>query len=589
MPIRENKNIISGPVLRSGIQEGARKAYEAVGATFGPMSGNVIIQKNWGLARITHDGVTVAREVFLPDSVENAGATILSDASKKTLETAGDGTSATVILGYHILELANKSVVSGRNAMLMKRGISRAAVDAKAIIDTLKTDVQRNDKKPDETPKELIQVATISASGDEAIGNLVAETVSKVGNGVTIEEYNGLNIEKEVVEGYYFENGYAAPQLSQVIETVGTAQLRVLVVQGTVSRVEDIFPFLEKMVNAGFRKLLIVGRIHGHALQCAIAQVMAGKFEITIADAPIAGQQRGEFLQDVCAMTGARLLSNLDAQAKMGDLGKAERVVLTSKSTTIFGGQGDPEAVENRLAGIREQLKNETIEVVRMHLETRQAKLKGRVGIIRVGGATPTEVKEKKDRVDDAVKATQAALEDGIVAGGATTLIEVSRQLQQRMEAPILAYAAEAVDDVEAAKLVKKASRSTVTVKGDPKTAVTLIGPSGSSTWLSDEIEGYRIVVEALKAPFRVLMQNSGQEPASNLKAVQKAGYGWGYHAERPTEEPIELFPAGVLDPAKVLKMVVENGCSTAAELLTVNAGIFHVDLEKVEEIEGQD
>lgn len=552
MPIRENKLIISGPALRAGIQAGAEKTYQAVGSTFGPMSGNVAIQKNWGLARITHDGVTVAREIMVSDSVENIGATILAEASKKTLETVGDGTSATVILGYHILALANQSVASGRNPMLIKRGIIKAALDAKRELDSLKKEVIPTEEDP--VPAILTQVATISASGDKAIGALVANVVAKVGNGVTIEEYNGLNIEEEIIEGYYFESGYAAPQLSQIMKTEDGQPVQVLVVQASLSRTEDIFPFIKKMYDQGKKKLLVVGRVHGHALQTAIAQVMSGGFEVCMVDSPIAGQQRSEFLQDVAAVTGARLLANLTKDAKFSDLGTIDRVTTTSRSTTLFAGGGDPEQVSERLAGIQAALKTETVEVVRMHLDNRQAKLKGCIGLIRVGGATPVELKEKKDRVEDAVKATQAALAEGVVAGGATALIEVSRLLS-----------------------------------AGPKGVVTGVYDTPDQSTLPDEVEGYRIVTEALKRPFHVLMENSGQEPGYNLKMAQKAGYGWGYHAERPTEDPIELFPAGVLDPAKVIKMVVENGCSVAAELVTTVTAIVHEDLEKVETIEDQD
>lgn len=580
MPHRENKFIVRGTELRTLLQEGAHETYETVGATFGPMSGNVIIQKNWGLARLTHDGITVAREIFLSDSVKNAGATLLASASKKTLETVGDGTSATVILGYTILALANKAATSGRNPMLMKRGIIRAAIDAKREIDNLKQEIVVPENATD--PNQLEQIATISASGDKAIGSLVAETVNRVGKGITIEEYNGLNIEKQIVEGYYFESGYVAPQLSTMIETDKDGQAYVVVVSNTLSRVEDVFPFIKKMFDENKRKLLIVGRVNAHAIETLTAQVMNGAFEVTVADAPIAGQQRIEFLNDVAAITGARLLPNL-TNAKFSDLGKIDKATLTSRSTTIFGGAGDPEQVLVRMEAIKQQLKDETIEVLRMHLENRLAKLNGKVGLIQVGGATPTEVKEKKDRVDDAVKAAQAAIQEGIIAGGGTALVEVSRRLE--MEKSELFINRDAIDD-----LTDIQDKGYISVEGNVRDAVTRVYDNRPSTsMLPDELEGYRIVIEALKEPFRVLMENSGQMPDYNLKMVQKAGYGFGYHAERPTEDPINLFDAGVVDPALVLKMVVENGCSIAGDLITAKAGIFHEDLEKVEDIEMED
>ncbi len=550
MPHRENKIIIEGDAARKGIQEGARKTYSSVKATFGPMSSNVGIQKNWGLGRITHDGVTVAREIHLRDDAENFGAEHLAEASKQTNNAAGDGTSATVILGYHILNLANRQVFSGRNPMQMKRGIRRAAKDAVAIIDELKTPI---DIETDEGKAKLIQVATISASGDAAMGQLIADTVGKVGKGVTIEEYPGMNVEREIVEGFHYDSGWASPHLSQIIqaEEDGANPVSVLVTDKHITKLEDIFPLMQILVKANRSKLIVVGKVTGSGLGVAVSNVResAGSFEMAISESPIYGQQRVEFLQDVATFTGAKLVAN-PRTATLADLGKATKVVLTQKATTIFGGQGDPEQIASRISDIKAKLKKETVDVVRMHMENRLAKLTGRVGVIYVGGATETEVKEKKDRVDDAVHATQCALEDGIVPGGGTTLVEVARRLEH---------------------LPHQSKRA------------------GAVTMHPDELEGYRVVIEAFRMPFQVLMQNSGQPAEYNLEMLKEAGYGFAYDAEHPTKKPVDVWEAGVLDPAKVIKLEVENGCSIAGELVTTETVIAHEDLSKVEQIEDQD
>lgn len=539
MPHRENKKFLFDDDARNAILAGARITYRSVRGTFGPMSSNVAIQKNWGPARFTHDGVTVAREVQLENDEQNIGAEALAMASKKTMEVAGDGTSATVILGYHVVRLANMSVAAGRNPMLMKRGITRAALDAKDLVDTL--------KKPIEG-KQLAQVATISASGNAAIGELIAEVVGKVGNGVTIEEYPGLNVEKELVDGFYIDKGNASPQLASIIDSEETNPVSVLVLEKHLTKPDTIHPLFRKLFTDFKRtKLLIVGSVSGAALDWIVECMRQTTWEVGIVDSPMYGQQRSEFLMDVCAATGAKLVPASAKELKVADLGKVRQVSLTSRSATLVEGGGDPELVMSRIEDIRTNLKTETNEVIRMQMESRLAKLQGRIGIIRVGGATEAELKETKDRVDDAVHAAQGAIEDGIVAGGATTLVKVSQQLLGRVES----------------------------------------GQTGLE--LPDEVEGYRVAAEALKQPFVDLMRNSGQRPEYNLAMVEESAYGMGYHAERPTDAPIDLLEAGVVDPAKVIKYEVENGLSIAAELVVTETTISHVALANVEQIEGED
>jgi len=554
MPHRENKRIVIGDEARILILSGSRQTCDAVKETFGSMSGNVAIEKVWGDPRITHDGVTVAREIMLADSVENIGAVLMARASMKTNDTAGDGTSATVILGHTVHALGHRSIMSGRNAMMMKRGILRASLDVKAVIDGLAQEI---------TKKTLVQVATISASGDAALGALIADTVQKVGNGVTIEEYPGLNVEQEIVEGFHFDKGFASPKLQLVMEIddKGTDPVCVLVFEKPLSKVSDLHPILLKMVKAGRTKVLIVGAISGHPLNYSVDQVMNGNMEICIADSPIYGLQRIEFLLDVAAVTGAKVISG--TIPTLADLGKADRSVATSKSTTILGGKGDPEQVASRIDEINEQLKTETNEVVRKQMEQRLAMLKGKIGIIRVGGATDVDMKETKDRVDDAVRSAQGAVETGYVAGGGTALLEASRVLYENMEDPVF--------------FASGSNR-----KPRPLTPTGLV----QHNMHPDEFEGYRIVAEALKAPFTQLMLNSGQPAEYNLKMAQKAGYGKGYNLENLTDEPIDLFKDGILDAAKVIRAEVENALSVAAELVTTNVAIVHESLAKVEEIE---
>lgn len=540
MPVREPKTFLFDAEARAAVLAGAQYTYRSVRGTFGPMSGNVGITKLWAIPRITHDGVTVAREVKLPDMHQNIGAELLAQASKKTNETAGDGTSATVIVGYQTMFLSAKSIASGRNPMLMKRGIKKAALDTIAYVDTMKRPLKA---------KELAKVATISASGDKAIGELIAEVVSKVGAGVTIEEYPGLNIEKEIVDGFYIDKGNESPQLTQFMQTEEESNpVSVLVLEKHILKWDMLYPFLEKLTTDVKRnKLLIVGKVSGVALDWLVQLVRTSPLELAIVDCPIYGQQRAEFLMDVCAVTGAHLTAAAATAFSIHDLGECKSVTLTSRSATIVEGNGDPEQVNSRIAKLTDDLKRERNEVIRWQMEQRLAKLTGRIGIIRVGGAIETEVKERKDRVDDAVHAAQAAVEDGVVAGGGTTLVKIAQLLERQV-----------LDDLTGLEL-------------------------------PDEIEGYRVAAQALKQPFVDLMRNSGQRGEYNLAMLEESKYGMGYNAERPSTAPIDLWAAGIIDPAKVIKLEVENGFSIAADLITMDTTIAHLDIEKVETIEDED
>lgn len=590
MPHRENKIIIKGEVARRSIEAGAFEVFDSVATTYGPMSGNVGIQKNWGLGRITHDGVTVAREIFLKNDAENFGATHLSAASKKTNEAAGDGTSATVILGYTVLSLANRQVFSRRNPMLMKRGIIRAALDAKDAIDAMKRPIL--DAKDGKTPEGLIKVATISASGDAAIGALIADTVHRVGKGVTIEEYAGLNVEQEIVEGFYYDQGWASPHLSAVIESEDANPVRVLITERSITKVAELFPLLKKLDDARNTKLVIVGSVTGPALTMVTDFVRNNQLEIGISQSPIFGQQRSEFLLDVATVTGGKVVTNLGENISLDLLGKCGRAVYNQKSTTLFSGQGDPEQVMTRIDETEAKLKAETVDVVREHMTSRLAKLRGKIGLIRVGGATESEVKEKKDRVDDAVHATQAAQEDGIVAGGATALLEVRRRLLEKLgaTAPVPVVSRVVVRETDMARgstVIQDHARGVMIIENP--TDVQFAPGAAQTDMQPDELEGYRVVLDAFLEPFKVLMTNSGQSADYNLEMVLEAGYGFGYNAEAPTKKPVDLWEAGVVDPAKVIKLEIENGCSVAAELVTTKSVIAHVDLAKVEQIEDED
>ena len=515
----EAKVFTKGDEARSKILAGAEKVYEAVSASYGPVSGNVAIQKNYGGAVVTHDGVTIAREVYIEDDVEDIGAGLLVQASEKSNSVSGDGTSATVMLGYHIFQKAHKRVAAGSNPMALRRGIDKASIYIKEQLDAIATPV------PEE---KLSEVATISAS-DPEVGKLVADTIIRAGGvGITVEEWEGLGVYQEVVDGLYFERGWKMPHFitDRTTEEAIHENVSILSTEKALKQNQDIVPIIEMVyANTEHKTLLIIGKVEGQALETCALTNLAGKVKICVVSAPVYGDQELPFLEDVAVMTGGKVLSNnLPSDKVTVDyLGQAKKVIVTKGNTTIFGGIGAKEDVDMRIASLKEQLQSDKFNAFQKErMEMRLSKLQGKIGIIKVGGATETEVKEMKFRVEDAVHATRAASEEGIVPGGATALARLSKH------------------------------------NGIPFTMEPY------------EEEGFKVVLEALTEPFKQLMANAGDDGGYRLSQVMKADAGYGFNVKDMTDEPINLNEAGVIDPVKVIKSVVENACSFAGIAVTI-------------------
>lgn len=539
---RENRNIVIGEDARKGILEGARKTYEAVKQAYGVTSGNVALEKIFGDPVLTHDGITIARDVFLKDPVENIGSNMIIGASKKTNDVAGDGTSATVILAYHIMEKAHKAIIAGYNPMGLRRGISKASNYIKSQIDSSSILVKDN----------LSSVATISA-GDEAIGSLIADTIQKVGEtgGVTIEEYQGLGLEQEMVEGFYFDRGFASPYMIN-----DPARMKafyndcyVLVVDKKLASVNDIVPILKIMADLKEerRPLLIVGDISGDALRIVVQNHMQRNVECVSTTSPLHGDQKGNFLEDIAKTTGGRVVMEGDklTDITLNDFGKAQKVEVGESNTTIIEGAGDKNEIKARVGLLKEQIEQEKNAFRKERMEQRLSKLEGKIAIIRVGGATELEMKEVKFRVEDAVNATKAALAEGIVPGGGVCLVDIAKKMNlvDDIESPF-------ADDIITVNLSK------------------------------DEVMGVQIVKEAIQEPFKQLMFNAGLEGNSMLRDVMKAKAGQGFDVLKGDEQ-IDMIKSGIIDPTKVIKLSVENACSVAGNAITTNCAIVFDDIKE--------
>lgn len=504
---------------QDAILAGAKEVYDAVSKVYGATSSNVAIQRNYGYATITHDGVTVAKEVYLENEDQDIGAGLLVQASEKSNNVSGDGTSATIMLGYHNMRLARQRAAAGFSLFGLRRGIDRASIDIKAELDKLATKVD---------DKGLAKVAAISAS-DPEVGKLVADTVVKVGGvGITVEEYEGLGVIQDVVEGVYFEKGWQLPHFvtDRTTEEAVHTHPNILVVEKKIKQNQDIVPIIEMVFKDCEQKtLIIIGNVDGQALETCALTNLNGGVKICVVRPPVYGDQELPFLEDIATMTGGKLVaSQLPADKVTVDyLGHAKKITVAKDHTTIFGGDGVKEDIDLRISNLKQQLKSDKYSAFqRERMEMRLAKLQGKIGIIRVGGATEAGIKEMKFRVEDAVHATRAAKEEGIVAGGATTLARLSQ----------------------------------LTVPEDITD--------------TSEIEGYKVVLEALAEPFKQLMANAGEDGGYRLNQVLNSKPGFGFNVTAFTKDPIDLIKDGVLDPVKVIKSVVENACEVAGISITI-------------------
>ncbi len=530
------KQIVFGDEARQKLQRGVDTLARAVATTLGPKGRNVALDRKFGSPSITHDGVSVAKEIELEDPLENMGAQLLKEAATKTNDIAGDGTTTSTVLAHAIVTEGMKALAAGANAMLLKRGIEAAAKAVSKKIGEQAIEIK--------TKEEMAHVASISAQ-DERIGELIAEVFDKVGNDgvITVEESKGMDFETEYVEGMQFDRGYISPYFitdPEHMEAV-VEEPYILLHDKKISAAQDIVPILEKLVQIGKRDLVIIAEdVDGEALATLVLNKLRGMLNVLAVKAPGFGDRRKAMLQDIAILTGATVISEETGRklesVTIDDLGRAEKVVSTKEETTIVGGKGDPKAIEARVEQIRVEIERATSDYDREKLQERLAKLAGGVAIIRVGAATETELKEKKHRVEDAVSATRAAVEEGIVPGGGVALLN----------------ALSVLDDL----------------KMDNE----------------DAQMGVNIVRKALVMPMRLIAENAGLDGAvieDNVRREQQAKKNTNIGFNVISGKYEDMIEAGVIDPAKVTKGALENAASIAAMILTTEALITEIPEEK--------
>jgi chaperonin GroEL len=495
----------------------------AVRVTLGPKGRNVVLDKSFGAPRITKDGVTVAKEIELEDKFENMGAQMVREVASKTSDTAGDGTTTATLLAHAIVREGSKAVAAGANPMDLKRGIDLAV---HAVVEELK----KKSKKVTSSG-EIAQVGTISANGDETIGKMIAEAMQKVGNEgvITVEEAKSLESELEVVEGMQFDRGYISPYFITNAEKM-VAELEdphILIYEKKLSGLQPLLPLLEQVVQSGRPLLVIAEDVEGEALATLVVNKLRGGLKVAAVKAPGFGDRRKAMLQDVAVLTGGEMISE-DLGIKLENvtvqmLGRAKRVTITKDDTTIVDGAGKKADIQGRIAQIKQQIEDTTSDYDKEKLQERLAKLAGGVAVIKVGGSTEVEVKEKKDRVDDALNATRAAVEEGIVPGGGVALMRTLKTL----------------DSLKSAN--------------------------------DDQKVGINIVRRALQAPARQIAENAGEDGAVVAgKILDSSDYAFGYNAQ--TGEYGDLVKQGVIDPAKVVRTALQDAASVAGLLVTTEA-----------------
>lgn len=521
------KKIFYAAEARDKVLSGAKQLYDAVKVTYGPKGQNVVVEKSYGGPTITHDGVTVAEAVDLGANEENLGeqigAKLIKTAAQKLNKVAGDGTTTVTVLTYNIISEANKLIAAGVNPMELRKGIEKAGAEIVKGIDKQAQKIAGDSDK-------VAEVATISA-GDAEIGKLIAEVISKIGKDgvVTVEAGQGLEMEQEIVEGFSYDKGYSSPFFVTDVnrqEAVFEKPL-ILVTDKKISAANDILPLLEKCAQSGRKDLVIIAEeVEGEALSLLVLNKLKGTFNALVLKAPAFGERRKEILEDIAILTDATVVSE-DRGIKLEEaglevLGSAAKVIATKDESTIIKGAGAASEVKARIALIQSQAEMATSDYERGEFEKRAAALSGKVAVIKVGGATETEIDEKKFRVDDAVAATKAALSEGIVAGGGVTLLNVSKS-----------------------------------IKGNDM--------------------GAKIVCEAMKAPFVTIMENAGLNAQALLAQVESAKDGMGVNVMKPEEGLIDLKKAGIIDPARVTREAVQNAISIAATTITMGALIVDV------------
>ena len=508
---------------REAMLKGVQTLADAVVVTLGPKGRNVVIEKSWGSPTVTKDGVTVAKEIELEDKFENMGAQMVKEVASKTSDMAGDGTTTATVLARAIYEEGQKLVAAGNNPMAIKRGIDKA-------IEVAVKELHRM-SKPTKDQREIAQVGTISANNDETIGNIIAEAMNKVGKEgvITVEEAKSMDTTLEVVEGMQFDRGYLSPYFVTDPEkmTVSLDDTYILINEKKISNMKDLLPILEKIAKMGKPLLIIAEDIDGEALATLVVNKLRGTLHVAAVKAPGFGDRRKAMLEDIGILTGGQVVSE-DLGIKLEsisleDLGKAKRIVIDKDNTTIVDGAGSRSALEGRVKQIRAQIEETTSDYDREKLQERLAKLIGGVAVINVGAATETEMKEKKARVEDALNATRAAVEEGIVPGGGVALVRCL----------------DALDKIK--------------IKSEQKL-------------------GVKVVMRAIEEPLRQIANNAGAEGSVVIDKVKKGEGSFGYNAETDTFE--DLIAAGVIDPTKVVRFALQNAGSVASLMLTTEAMI---------------
>ena len=514
---------------RNGLKAGVDKLANAVKTTLGPKGRNVILQKQYGTPHITKDGVSVAKEIELEDPIENLGAQLVKEVASKTADQAGDGTTTATVLAQEIFSLGYKNVVAGANPMDLKRGIDKAVT---VVVNEL-----ANISKKIQTSKEIEQVATVSANNDSEIGAMIATAMEKVGKDgvITVEEAKGTETEVKTVEGMQFDKGYLSPFFVTNQESMEAISDKpyILLYDKKISTLKEILPLLEQSAQTNKPLVIIAEDVDGEALAALVVNKLRGSLKVSAVKAPAFGDRRKEMLEDIAILTGGTVISEEKGftleKVTVDQLGTAEKVSIDKDTTTIINGGGKEDDIKNRISLIKSQIEKSTSDYDKEKLQERLAKLAGGVAILHIGATTEVEMKEKKDRVDDALHATRAAVAEGIVPGGGVALIRAQKALEDS----------------------------------------TKIDLTGQDT---DYITGVQIIKKALEAPLRTIVQNGGGSAEVVINEVKGSVGNYGYNAR--TEKFEDLVAAGIIDPTKVTRLALENAASIASLLLTTECVI---------------
>jgi len=523
------KDVKFGDSARTKMIEGVNVLADAVRVTLGPKGQNVIIQKAYGAPHVTKDGVSVAKEIELKDQLQNMGAQMVKEVAQKTADMAGDGTTTATVLAQAIVREGNKAVAAGMNPMDLKRGIDRAVTAVVAELEKISV--------PCTTTQAIEQVGTISANSDSTIGSIIAKAMERVGREgvITVEDGKSLEMELEVVEGMNFDRGFLSPYFINTEKQLAVLDNPyILCVDKKISAIKDILPVLEKVRNAGSSLLIIADEVEGEALATLVINNMRGIVKTVAVKAPGFGDRKKAMLQDIAILAGGRVISEELGMkledTKLEDLGRASRIEVSKDETIIIDGNGAKEDIEARVNNIRAEIEAASSDYDKEKLQERVAKLAGGVAVIKVGAATEVEMKEKKDRVDDALHATRAAVEEGIVAGGGTALI--------------------------------RAKQAVMGLKGDNH----------------DQSVGVDIVLRAIEAPLRSIVENAGVEASVVVNEIAKGQGNFGFNAANDTYG--DLLEMGVVDPTKVTRCALQNAASVAGLLITSDCAIYELPKE---------